>query len=100
METLGIIEFPCKFCGNQTSYHKRTDTGKEFGICTKCDKLTFSTLGGFHTPTVITCPFCQSTNCEKISTASKIGKVALFGIFAAGSVSKTWHCNDCGSNFG
>lgn len=49
---------------------------------------------------IVTCPFCQSTNCKKISGASKVGKVALFGVFAAGSVSKTWHCNNCGSNFG
>lgn len=48
----------------------------------------------------VTCPFCQSTNCKKISGASKVGKVALFGVFAAGNVSKTWHCNNCGSNFG
>ena len=100
MKEFGIINYKCKWCGNDTSYHKMTDTGKEFGVCTKCDKLTFSTLGGFHEPAVVKCPFCNSTDCKKISTASKVGKVALFGVFAAGSVSKTWHCNSCGSNFG
>ena len=49
---------------------------------------------------IVNCPFCRSTDCKKISGASKVGKVALFGVFAAGSVSKTWHCNNCGSNFG
>lgn len=48
----------------------------------------------------VTCPFCQSRDCKKISAGTKVGKVALFGVFAAGSVSKTWHCNNCGSNFG
>lgn len=81
------------------------------GICKKCRKGTYrqftkaddisdlqaSELQGIN---LIQCPFCQSTNCKKISGASKIGKVALFGVFAAGSVSKTWHCNNCGSNFG
>lgn len=41
------------------------------------------------------CPTCGSTNIKKISGASKVGKVALFGIFAAGSVSKTFHCKNC-----
>ena len=104
IETIGIIDYKCKWCGNTKSYYKKTNTGNEFGICTKCDKLTFSTLGGFHEPgpksITVTCPYCNSTNCKKISAASKVGKVALFGVFAAGSVSKTWHCNSCGSNFG
>lgn len=43
----------------------------------------------------IRCPNCQSTNVEKISTASKIGSVALVGIFAMGKVTKTYKCNAC-----
>lgn len=101
-----IIQKTCPNCGNMESYKRITFSGVEYGVCTKCNKMTYSTLGGStHTPAYankpkVTCPFCQSTNCKKISGASKIGKVALFGVFAAGSVSKTWHCNNCGSNFG
>ena len=45
------------------------------------------------------CPICQSTNLSKISTTHKAGKIALFGIFGAGDISKTWKCNNCGSKF-
>lgn len=42
------------------------------------------------------CPTCGSTNVEKISGANKVGKAVLFGVLAAGSISKTFHCKNCG----
>lgn len=42
------------------------------------------------------CPTCGSTNVEKISGANKVGKALLFGVLAAGSISKTFHCKNCG----
>lgn len=48
---------------------------------------------------VIECPYCHSTNTNKISGISKAGSVALFGVFAMGKVSKNYHCNQCGSDF-
>lgn len=45
------------------------------------------------------CPYCKSTKTKKISSMSKAGSVALFGIFAMGKVNKQWHCNNCGSDF-
>jgi phage FluMu protein Com len=42
------------------------------------------------------CPTCGSTNVQKISATSKVGKAVLFGIFAAGAISKTFKCNKCG----
>lgn len=42
------------------------------------------------------CPTCSSTDIQKISGGSKAMKIALFGIFAAGAVSKTFKCNKCG----
>ena len=50
-------------------------------------------------PDVPKCPICGSTKLKKISTANKVGSVALFGLFAAGHVSKTWKCENCGSKF-
>lgn len=47
----------------------------------------------------ITCPYCQSTDCKKISGLSKAGSVALWGIFALGKTTKQWHCNNCKSDF-
>ena len=42
------------------------------------------------------CPTCGSTHIEKISASSKVGKAVLFGIFAAGAISKTFKCKNCG----
>lgn len=45
------------------------------------------------------CPYCHSKNTKKISGLSKVGSVALWGVFAVGKVSKQWHCNNCGSEW-
>lgn len=45
------------------------------------------------------CPTCGSTNLKKISGLSKAGSVALWGVFAVGRTSKTWHCNKCGAEW-
>ena len=50
-------------------------------------------------PPTITCPYCQSTDCKKISGLSKAGSVALWGIFALGKTTKQWHCNNFKSDF-
>ena len=48
---------------------------------------------------IVYCPYCKSINTKKISTMSKAGSIALFGVFAASKVSKNYHCNRCGSDF-
>lgn len=45
------------------------------------------------------CPICQSTNLKKISNWSKTASVTVWGVLAAGRVSKTWHCNNCDSEW-
>jgi len=47
----------------------------------------------------ITCPYCKSTDCKKVSCLSKAGSVALWWIFALGKATKRWHCNKCKSDF-
>ena len=47
----------------------------------------------------VECPYCHSKDTKKISGMSKVGSVALWGVFAAGKVSKQWHCNSCKSDF-
>lgn len=44
------------------------------------------------------CPTCQSENIQKISTMTKAGSVALWGIFSQ-KIKKQWHCNSCGSEW-
>ena len=45
------------------------------------------------------CAICGSTDLSKITATQKAGKAVLFGLFAAGDMSKTWKCNKCGSKF-
>lgn len=47
----------------------------------------------------IECPYCHSKNTKKISAVSKAGSVAVYGVLAAGKISKQWHCNNCKSDF-
>ena len=47
----------------------------------------------------VECPYCHATNVKKISTASKAGDVALFGILGLGRAGKQWHCTHCNSDF-
>lgn len=107
IETLNNnLDMKCDSCGESNCSLKRVDGDAAvvtYCICNNCGHVLFQDRKdkiSIKLPPTVTCPFCQSTNCKKISGASKIGKVALFGLFAAGSVSKTWHCNNCGSNFG
>ena len=96
------IDVKCPRCGHNkaTLVVDRNQNGEyRYAYCQKCQaRISDKALNQVLSP--VTCPFCQSRDCKKISGASKVGKVALFGVFAAGSVSKTWHCNNCGSNFG
>ena len=46
----------------------------------------------------VVCPYCKSTNTEKISTVSRAVSVSLVGA-ASGKIGKQWHCKACGSNF-
>ncbi len=41
------------------------------------------------------CPTCSSTNVQKISSLSKAGSVAVFGIFSQ-KVKHQFKCNNCG----
>lgn len=48
---------------------------------------------------IITCPYCKSTDCKKITNISKAVHTAIFGIFSLGRNGKQWHCNNCKSDF-
>ncbi len=73
----------------------------EAKVCRYCGRdlvITNLPQQPFRSPesNVPKCPTCGSTNIEKISATSKVGKAVLFGIFAAGAISKTFKCNNCG----
>ena len=48
-------------------------------------------------PTIITCPYCNSSNVKKIGVGGRILSTATLGL--AGKVGKQWHCNSCKSDF-
>ena len=47
---------------------------------------------------IVHCPYCNSVNTEKISTASKVANTLLFGVFGT-KRHKQFHCNSCGADF-
>lgn len=47
----------------------------------------------------ITCPYCHSTNVEKITMGKRVVKGWLWGVAAANTLVKEWHCKNCKSNF-
>lgn len=47
----------------------------------------------------VECPYCHSTDTEKITILSKIVHTELFGLFSVSRNSKNFHCNKCGADF-
>lgn len=47
---------------------------------------------------IIECPYCHSTNTEKITTTTKVVNTVVWGIFGT-KRHKEWHCNNCKSDF-
>lgn len=99
-----IILETCPECGCEESFYT---TSRYFDDCICCNcgaEVYFNDddkepMPQFAKIPTVTCPYCNSTNTKKISNASKVGSVALFGIFAFGKVAKEWHCNNCNSDF-
>lgn len=44
------------------------------------------------------CPYCNSTNVNKISSTKKTISIIGFGILS-NKIGKQWHCNNCKSDF-
>ena len=107
-EIIETLEIECPNCGQkETNVRlKKLDSGiYKQGKCAYCLTTTlFECIepnpNFISTATIVHCPFCNSINCKKISNASKVASAAAFGVFSLGKVTKTWHCNSCGSNFG
>ena len=46
----------------------------------------------------VRCPYCNSTNVNKISGTKKAASIIGFGILS-NKIGKQWHCNNCKSDF-
>ncbi len=51
-----------------------------------------------QTPNQVHCPYCNSTNVNKISGTKKAVSIIGFGILS-NKIGKQWHCNNCKSDF-
>lgn len=103
MGNIEIVDIPCEKCGCDKSFIMK-ETDFDFIICTNCSNNVFNNrvkpnTHNIHSKPTVTCPYCKSTNTKKISSMSKAGSVAMWGIFALGKTTKQWHCNNCKSDF-
>lgn len=46
----------------------------------------------------VVCPYCKSTNTEKINIVSRMMSVSFVGVVSS-KIGKQWHCNNCKSDF-
>ena len=93
------INDKCKVCGNKMMFFNSRKYNPKNGLnAVKNSNVKHSIDSQTKSNPVVKCPYCHSTNTKKISTMSKAGSVALFGIFSQ-KVKKQWHCNECNSDF-
>lgn len=71
----------------------RSSRNKGVPIAGLIKRITMTTITSTNVPK---CPTCQSTQVEKITKGSKVGKALMWGVFALGSINKTFKCNNCG----
>lgn len=98
-----LVDIQCPHCGFEKSFFNTSDYFDD-ASCAKCGETTYrgedkKPIPKYQPAPVVTCPYCNSTNTKKISTMSKAGSVALWGVFALGKTTKEWHCNNCKSDF-
>ena len=95
-----IINFVCPHCGHGKTEHI-VNKAADMGVCEKCGKITFTNKINSNpdSPPTVLCPYCGHYDTKKISKASKVGSVALWGVYGLAKASKEWHCNNCGSDF-
>lgn len=87
---LGIFNAVIK---SNREFNSQNENDAEYDTFDESESYTTTTSQESFTPH---CPTCGSTDIEKISVASKVGKTAAFGVFSIGSNSKTFRCKNCG----
>lgn len=99
-----LMNIKCPKCGCEISLLSKSSYF-DLGECALCGSKTYinkenkKVMPNIKSQPIVECPYCHSTNTKKISGASKAGKIAAFGIFSIGKVTKQWHCNNCKSDF-
>lgn len=102
-------EYLCPRCGRKMWYlmteERDENTGEKIDYCVEDERDVTSPPpftnniphNKYNNPT-ITCPYCKSTNCKRITATAKAVNIALFGIFG-NKRRYQWHCNECKSDF-
>lgn len=91
-------EQKCKVCGNQMTLSSERPYNSNNGLEAIKYSNKMSTNRSEIQKPIVTCPYCKSTNTNKITTTSKVINTALWGIFGTRRY-KNYHCNNCGSDF-
>ena len=95
-----------KNCLNIIDYIELTDevmrTYEIINYSTEYDKMAYEKLFNKNNQkkqaqTQVHCPFCNSTNVNKISGTKKAMSIIGWGIFS-NKVGKQWHCDNCKSD--
>ena len=105
MENTHIL-YHCLKCDTYKSFR----IGNQYStICPNCNnQMIFVREFVFDVPDIkaengrvvpiVKCPYCESTDCKKVSTASRIVSTGFFGL-GSKKVGKQWHCKNCDSYF-
>ena len=83
----------CHGCGNEMKNHILSKRPADW---VDPRKRNLEVVNGDNEPR---CPICNSTRIHKISLTNKAISVLAFDVLAAGHVSKTYKCDNCGAKF-
>lgn len=90
-----IINIKCEECGCETSEMIPTEYGKA-AMCTKC--MNIIKISDIKKKSLVTCPYCQSTDTKKISGTERVLSIATLGLFS-NKINKSFKCNNCKGTF-
>ena len=91
----------CKICKNEMQFICKNDYNPKNGLSAikNTSQRSYKNTKSNTQELIIECPYCHSTNTNKITITSKAVHTAVFGIFSMSRNSKNFHCNNCNSDF-
>ena len=96
-------DFFCPKCGKKMGYLDTQEIDPVTNKVIKCYQEEERKRANPYTqsrifPPTVTCPYCQSTNTQKIGFFSRIGSAELWGL-GSPEIGKNFKCNQCGAYF-
>ena len=105
-ESVAKIDKKCPVCG-VTKWLLHEESGTAIcEVCGYCEVVNEKKTEEYmHNISMVSkaknqvhCPYCNSTNVNKISGSKKAASIIGFGILS-NKIGKQWHCNSCKSDF-